>query len=345
MKILLIGGTGTISSAITMKLKDSGHDLTLLNRGQSRSHLTEGVELITGDIHNEAEVSKLLSGRTFDVVANFIAFDLSHVERDYRLFAGITKQYIFISSASAYQKPPVDAVITESTPLVNPYWEYSRNKIICEEWLMDRFREDGFPVTIVRPSHTYHSESVPVAVHGHYEYGSWQILKRMLEGKSIIIPGDGSSLWTLTHHTDFANGFIGLLGHPHVIGQAVHITSDERLTWTQIHEIIATQLGVKLNPLYVPTDLLIHAGKKYGYDFEGSLLGDKSNTVLFDNSKIKRLVPGFVATKRFDQGMAESIPHILAHPQLQKEDLDYDAFCDEIEATMKQAYDRFSNGE
>jgi len=341
MKILLIGGTGTISSAITAKLKNSGHELTLLNRGQSRNHLTEDVEVISGDINNEAEIAKLLEGRTFDVVADFIAFELSHVERDYRLFAGITKQYIFISSASAYQKPPVDAVITESTPLSNPYWQYSRNKAICEEWLMDRFREDGFPVTIVRPSHTYHRESAPVALHGHH--GSWQILKRMLEGKPVVIPGDGSSLWTVTHHADFANGFIGLLGNPHALGQAVHITNDESLTWTQIHEIIAMQLGVKLNPLYVSTDLLIHAGKKFGYDFEGALLGDKSRTVLFDNSKVKRLVPGFVATTRFDQGMAEAIPHILANPELQKEDLEYDAFCDEIEAAMKQAYDRFSD--
>ena len=341
MKILLIGGTGTISSAITEKLRKSEHELTLLNRGNRNDLVLDGIEVIQGDINSEAEIARLLEGRTFDVVADFIAFGLSQVERDYRLFAGITKQYIFISSASAYQKPPVDAVITESTPLTNPYWEYSRNKIACEEWLMDRFRKDGFPVTIIRPSHTYHKESVPVAVHGHYEYGSWQILKRMLEGKSVIIHGDGSSLWTLTHHTDFADGFIGLLGNPHAIGQAVHITSDESLTWTQIHEIIASELGVELKPLYVPTDLLIHAGKKFGYDFEGALLGDKACTVLFDNSKVKRLVPGFVAKTRFDQGMAEAIPYILSHPELQKEDLQYDAFCDEVEMAMKQAYDRF----
>lgn len=341
MKILLIGGTGTISTAITAKLYDLGHDITLLNRGQRNHRIPAGVEVITADIHKVAEVATLLKDRTFDVVADFIAFELAHVERDYRLFSGITKQYIFISSASAYQKPPVDAVITESTPLVNPYWAYSRNKIACEEWLMDRFREDGFPVTIVRPSHTYHNESVPVGVRGHN--GPWQILKRMIEGKPVIIHGDGSSLWTLTHNTDFANGFIGLLGHPQALGQAVHITSDERLTWKQIHEIIADKLGVKLNPLYVPTDLLVHAGKKFGYDFEGQLLGDKGHPVLFDNSKVKRLVPGFVATTRFDQAMAEAIPHILSHPELQTEDLAYDAFCDEMETVMKQAYDWFSD--
>jgi len=341
MKILLIGGTGTISTAITAKLSKSGHQLTLLNRGTQNEQIPENVEIINGDIRNEEEVAKLLEGRTFDVVADFIAFELAHVETDYRLFAGITKQYVFISSASAYQKPPVDAVITESTPLSNPYWGYSRNKIACEEWLMERFRKDGFPVTIVRPSHTYNNESVPVGVHGHYEYGSWQTLKRMLEGKPVLIPGDGSSLWTLTHNTDFAKGFIGLLGNPRAIGQAVHITSDESLTWTQIHEIIATQLGVKLNPLYVPTDLLVHAGKKAGYDYEGQLMGDKACTVLFDNSKIKRLVPDFVATKRFDQEIAETISYVLERPESQKEDPEFDAFCDKMVKVMKEAYDQF----
>ena len=341
MKILLIGGTGTISTAITEKLHELGHELTLLNRGKRSDLIPMGVEVIIGDIHNEAEVAKLLEGRTFDVVADFIAFDLPHVERDFRLFNGITKQFIFISSASAYQKPPVDAVITESTPLSNPYWQYSQNKMICEEWLLDCFREDGFPITIIRPSHTYSKNSVPVAVHGHH--GSWQVLKRMIEGKPVIIPGDGTSLWTVTHHTDFANAFIGLLGNPHAIGQAIHITSDESLTWTQIHEIIAAQLGVKLNPLYVPTKLLAHAGKKFGYDFEGALLGDKSNTVLFDNSKVKRLVPGFVAKTRFDQGMADVISNVLSRPELQKEDLEFDNFCDEISDAMKQVYDMFSS--
>jgi len=218
MKILLIGGTGTISMAITKMLSQTDHELTLLNRGSQNDLIPENVEIIKGDINNEEEIAKLLAGRTFDVVADFIAFGLENVERDYRLFKEITKQYIFISSASAYQKPPVDPVITESTPLANPYWEYSRNKIKCEEWLMDRFREDGFPVTIVRPSHTYNDESVPVGVHGHYEFGSWQVLKRMIEGKPVIIQGDGSSLWTLTHNSDFAKGFIGLLGNPHAIG-------------------------------------------------------------------------------------------------------------------------------
>ena len=340
MKILLIGGTGTISTAITAKLHEFGHDLTLLNRGNSNDDIPAGVEVITGDINNEAEVAKLLEDRTFDAVADFIAFELPHVERDFRLFAGKTKQYIFISSASAYQKPPVDAVITESTPLSNPYWQYSENKAVCEEWLMERFRKDGFPVTIIRPSHTYHKESVPVAVHGYH--GSWQVLQRMLLGKPVIIPGDGSSLWTLTHNTDFAKGFIGLLGNAHAIGHAVHITSDESLTWTQIHELIATRLGVKLNPLYVPSEVIIHAGKKFGYDFEGALIGDKSCTVLFDNSKVKRLVPEFVATTRFDQGLAEAIPHILSNSELQKEDLEFDAFSDEIAVAMKQVYDVFS---
>ena len=340
MKILLIGGTGTISTAISQQLQEQGHDLMLFNRGQSRTRVPEGAKLICGNIHNEEETVDLLKGQKFDVVANFIAFGLEDVQRDYRLFKDITKQYIFISSASAYQKPPVDAVITESTPLSNPYWGYSHNKMLCEEWLMERFKKDGFPVTIVRPSHTYGERSVPVALHGD-KGGSWQVLKRMIEGKPVIIPGDGSSLWTVTHNVDLAKGFIGLMANPHAIGQAVHITNDERLTWTQLHEIIADKLDVKLNPCYVSTDLLIAAGKSAGYDLEGPLLGDKSNTVIFDNTKVKRLVPEFNATIRFDQGVEQTIKHILENPELQIEDPVFDEFSDKLYTTIQELKEKF----
>ena len=339
MKILLIGGTGTISTAISQQLQEQGHDLTLFNRGQSKTHVPDGAKLICGNIHNEEETAALLVGQKFDVVANFIAFGLSDVQRDYRLFKDIAKQYIFISSASAYQKPPVDPVITESTPLSNPYWGYSHNKMLCEEWLMERFKQDGFPVTIVRPSHTYNERSVPVALHGNN--GSWQVLKRMIEGKPVIIPGDGSSLWTVTHNSDFAKGFIGLMANPHAIGQAIHITNDERLTWTQIHEIIADKLDVKLNPCYVSSDLLIATGKNAGYDFEGPLLGDKTHTVIFDNAKLKRLVPGFTATMRFDQGIEDTIKHILDNPEYQKEDPEFDEFSDKLYNAIQQLKENF----
>ena len=339
MKVLLIGGTGTISTAISQQLQEQGHDLTLFNRGQSKTRVPDGAKLICGNIHNEEETAALLAGQKFDVVANFIAFGLGDVQRDYRLFKDIAKQYIFISSASAYQKPPVDPVITESTPLSNPYWGYSHNKVLCEDWLMERFKQDGFPVTIVRPSHTYSDRSVPVALHGNN--GSWQVLKRMLEGKPVIIPGDGSSLWTVTHNSDFAKGFIGLMANPHTIGQAIHITNDERLTWTQIHEIIADKLDVKLNPCYVSSDLLIATGKSVGYDFEGPLLGDKTHTVIFDNAKLKRLVPGFTATMRFDQGIEDTIKHILDNPEYQKEDPEFDEFSDKVYNAIVQLKENF----
>ncbi|MBW8351787.1 SDR family oxidoreductase [Bacillus sp. IITD106] len=332
MKALFIGGTGTISSAITQQLAESGCDLYLLNRGTKNDDLPVGVKVITADIHDEEKVVELIKGHEFDVVADFIAFVPEHVERDYRLFNGKTKQYIFISSASAYQKPLSDYRITEGTPLSNPYWEYSRNKIACEDYLMKQYRDNGFPVTIVRPSHTYSERSIPLGVHGNN--GSWQVAKRMLENKPVIIHGDGTSLWTLTHNHDFAKGFIGLMGNIHAIGESVHITSDESVTWNQIYEVIADALGVKLNAVHVPSEFLDACSK---YDFRGGLIGDKANTVVFDNSKLKRLVPDFVATTRVDQGIKQTVQYILEHPELQKEDPEFDTWCDRVIEALDEA--------
>lgn len=332
MKALFIGGTGTISSAITRQLAEQGHELYLLNRGNRVSGLPEGVRSLQADINDEEAVAKLIEDLSFDVVADFIAFVPSHLERDYRLFKDKTKQFIFISSASAYQKPLSDYRITESTPLSNPYWEYSRNKIACEDYLMTQYREQGFPITIVRPSHTYSERSIPLGVHGRQ--GSWQVAKRMLENKPVIIHGDGTSLWTMTHSEDFAKGFIGLMGNLHAIGEAVGITSDESLTWNQIHECIAASLGVKLNAVHVPSSFLAACSD---LDFTGGLIGDKANSVVFDNSKLKRLVPGFVATTRFDQGIKSTIDHILAHPELQREDAEFDDWCDRVVQAMEAA--------
>jgi len=326
MKALFIGGTGTISMAITRAL--AAHpdwELYLLNRGTRAQELPAGVKCITADVGDEAQTREALEGMTFDCVCDFIAFVPEQLERDVRLFAGRTKQFMFISSASAYQKPLSDYRITESTPLHNPYWAYSRNKIACEEYLMKQYRENGFPVTIVRPSHTYDERNVPLGAHG--ANGSWQVLKRMLKGKPVIIHGDGTSLWTVTHNTDFARGFIGLMGNIHAIGEAYHITSDESVTWNQIYAVIADELGVALNAYYVPSDFLHEAGK---YDFAGSLTGDKANTVVFDNSKIKRAVPGFVCTVRADQGLRATVRHMLATPALQREDPEFDAWCDRV---------------
>lgn len=325
MKALFIGGTGIISSAISSSLVEQGWELYLINRGNRSERIPAGAKLLKADINDEALINSLIKDKNFDVVADFIAFVPSQVERDIRLFSGKTKQYIFISSASAYQKPLSDFRITESTPLANPYWEYSRNKIACEELLMAEYRNNGFPVTIVRPSHTYDNSSIPLGVHGNN--GSWQVIKRMLENKPVIIHGDGSSLWTLTYNTDFANGFIGLMGNIHAIGEAIHITSDESLTWNQIYEIIASVLGVKLNAVHIATDYLASSSD---YDFTGSLLGDKSNTVVFDNSKVKRLVPGFNATVRFDQGVRFVLENIFSHPEFQTEDKEFDVWCDTV---------------
>lgn len=332
MKILFIGGTGTISMAISRLLLSQGHTLYLLNRGSRNTGFNGDLIELKADINDEDAVAALLKDLSFDVVADFIAFVPSQLERDYRLFKDKTKQFIYISSASAYQKPLSHYCICEGTPLANPYWEYSRNKIAGEDYLMKLYREEGFPVTIVRPSHTYDERSVPLGVHG--EKGSYSVIKRMLAGKPVIIHGDGTSLWTLTHNTDFAKGFIGLMGNIHAIGEAVQITSDESVTWNQIYQIIADALGVKLTAVHVSSEFLDACSD---YDFAGSLLGDKANSVVFDNSKLKRLVPGFTATIRADQGIKNTVDYVLSHPECQKEDPEFDDWCDKVVAAVENA--------
>ena len=339
MKVLFIGGTGTISMAITRLLAQQGHELFLLNRGSRADELPENVTVLKADINDEAEINKLIGDMSFDAVGEFIGFVPSQVERDIRLFRGRTKQYIYISSASAYQKPLSDCVITESTPAANPFWQYSRDKIACEELLMKEYRENGFPVTIVRPSHTYDERSVPLGVHGHN--GSWQVLKRIIEGKKVIIHGDGTSLWTITHNSDFAKGYAGLVGNIHAIGQTYHITSDETVTWNQIYSIIADALGKELKACHVSSEFLAAVSD---LDLEGSLIGDKANTVIFDNSKIKRAVPGFTATVRADQGIRSTVRNILSHHELQTPDPEFDQWCDKVIAAYEKAKEAVING-
>lgn len=331
MKILLIGGTGTISSAITRQLSETAHEIYLLNRGNRNEDVPENIRIIIADINDEAEVKKKLEGITFDAVCEFIGFEKQHVERDYRLFHGKTKQYLYISSASAYNKPVRDYRITEATSLANPFWIYSQNKIACEDFLMQMYRENGFPVTIIRPSHTYSERSIPLGVHGRT--GSWQVAQRMLEGKPVIIHGDGTSLWTLTNNEDFARGFIGLIGNPHAIGEAFQITSDETVTWNQIYQIIADCLGVELKAYHVSSEFLASVSE---YDLMGSLIGDKANSVVFDNTKLKQAVPGFQATVRVEQGLKETIQYILAHKELQIIDEEFDAWCDKVIEKMEE---------
>ena len=332
MKALFIGGTGTISMAITRLAVMRGWELYLLNRGNRSEELPEGVHVIQGDVNDEAACAKLLAGMKFDTVCDFIGFVPEQLERDYRLFAGKTKQFMYISSASAYQKPMSNYRITEGTPLVNPYWEYSRNKIACEEFLMKMYRENGFPVTIIRPSHTYDERNVPMGVHGNG--GSWQVIKRMMAGKPVIIHGDGTSLWTMTHNSDFAKAFVGLMGNAHALGEAFQITSDETLTWNQIYQTIADALGVELHPYYVSSEFLASVSD---YDFTGSLIGDKSNSVVFDNQKLKRAVPDFVVSVRLDQGIRNTIQNILAHTEFQNDDPEFDDWCDKVIAALENA--------
>jgi nucleoside-diphosphate-sugar epimerase len=339
MKLLLIGGTGIISTSISKRALELGWELWILNRGNRPVEFKKGggsLHRISCDISNEAEVKEKLAGEHFDAVADFIAFVPAQVERDYRLFKGKTSQYIFISSASAYQKPLNSYRITEGTPLSNPYWEYSRNKIACEEYLMKVYREEGFPVTIVRPSHTYDERSVPLGVHG--KNGSWQTIKRILDGKPVIIHGDGTSLWTMTASADFARAFTGLVGNIHALGEAVQVTSDETLSWNQIYQSIADALGKPLKAVHVSSEFLAQAGPEFG--FTGSLIGDKAVSVVFDNSKLKQLVPGFRSKIRFGQGIRETIQYVLAHPELQKEDPEFDAFCDKVISSLEKALER-----
>ncbi len=336
MKALFIGGTGTISMGIVRRLsEDPLWEVYLLNRGNRNAEVPANVKQITGDINNEEDIRAKLDGMEFDVVSDFIAFDVKAVERDYRLFNGRTKQYIFISSASAYNKPAAHHVITEGTTLANPYWEYSRNKIACEEYLLGKYREEGFPVTIVRPSHTYDERNIPLGVHGNK--GFYQVIRRMQQGKPVIIQGDGSSLWALTFNRDFAVGFTGLMGNRHAIGEAFQITGDEILSWDQIYRTIADALGVELKPYHVSSDFLSEVGVKYGYDFRGSLLGDKSVSVIFDNSKLKRLVPQMTTTIPFHKGVRIALEYVLAHPEKYEEDPEFDAFCDKVIEALEAA--------
>lgn len=298
MKVLFIGGTGFISTAVSRMAIERGMELYLLNRG-IRSTEIPGAHQLTGDIHHPESMRNALKDHQFDVVVDWIAFTPEDIERDLQVFRGRTKQFVFISSASAYQKPVVNYIINESTPLENPFWEYSRNKIACEELLMKAYRDEDFPLTIVRPSFTYNTY-LPVAIGG---FGCYTLADRMLKGKPIIVHGDGTSLWVNTHAEDFAKGFLGLLGNEKAIGQAFHITSDEVLTWNQIYQTIADVLGVEAKMIHIPTDFIIKEVPR----LTGDLLGDKTWSAVFDNSRIKSFVPEFHATIPFREGMHRAL--------------------------------------
>ena len=335
MTYLFIGGTGNISKYITKKLLERGDTVYLVNRGNRNAGLTGDVRYLTADINTDegAEaVREYIQDMQFDAVADFIVFTAAQAERDFNLFNGKTKQYLTFSSASVYQTPLVSPWITEATPLKNPLWLYSRNKIEVEEFFAKKYRECDFPITMIRPSHTYGETYLPLAVDGK---NGWSVVKRMLEGKPVIIPGDGTSLWVLTHSSDFAKGFVGLLGNIHAIGETYHITTDELVTWNQVYQVVADTLGVKANFVHVSSEFLAETRPNGG--LLGSLLGDKSNSVIFDNSKLKRVVPDYLCTKRMDQGIAESVRYMMNHPETQIEDPDFDEYCDKLIAALQRA--------
>lgn len=306
MKVLFIGGTGNISIACTRLALEKGYDVFHLNRGNTENPFGNQVNSIKADINDQESITNALKGLKFDVVANFIAYASEDIRRDYEFFQDKTDQYIFISSASAYQKPPTHPVITESTPLKNPFWQYSRNKISCENYLNELYRDKDFPITIIRPSLTYETV-IPAAI------GSWDdftIVDRIRNGKKIIVHGDGSSLWTITHSEDFARGFVGLLGHQQAIGHSFHITSDEILTWNQIYEAIGLAAGKIPDMIHISSEFIARFD-----DFQlGNLLGDKANSVIFDNSKIKSFVPEFQALIPFKEGIKRTVEWFEEQP-------------------------------
>jgi nucleoside-diphosphate-sugar epimerase len=329
MNVLFIGGTGIISTACAELAVARGHRVTLLNR--SLRPPIAGAHALTADISDAGATAKAIAGRKWDSVVDFIAFHPADIESRLALFRGRTSQFIFISSASAYQKPLTDQLITESTPLCNPLWDYSRNKIACEERLMRAYREEGFPATIIRPSLTYGSFIVPVSVNSWLK--GYTVIDRMRRGLPVIIPGDGLTLWTITHNTDFAKGLVGLLAHTGSIGHAFHITSDEAPTWNQIYQMTADAAGVSSPKfVHIASDFIVACIPS----MTGSLLGDKSHTAIFDNSKIKRFVPEYVATLRFREGIARTISWFDADPARKQIDDAASAEWDRLIA----AYDR-----
>ena len=333
MKVLFIGGTGLISTACTQLAAERGIEMFLLNRGRSRTdEVPEGVTVLTANVREPGALAGAIEGHRFDAVVNWINFTVPEVERDIAVFDGKVGQYIFISSASAYQKPPSDYLITESAPLVNAHWQYSRDKAACEERLVEQNRKTGFPFTVVRPSLTYGQSLVPLCVGS---WGKpWTIMDRMMRGQKIIVPGDGTSLWQVTWNGDFAKGLVGLLGNQRAIGHAFHITTDEVLTWNQIYQEAGHAVGVEPDIVHIPTDLI----SAYMPEEEGNLWGDKAWSVVLDNSKIKRFVPDFVCTTTWAQGVRRAVAWFQADPARQAIDDEANAAWDKLIAAYLKAF-------
>ncbi len=319
LRVLFVGGSGIISSASTRLAVERGLEVTLLNRGTGRREVPDGVEQVVADVRDPGSVRDALGSREFDAVVDWVAFTPDHVRTDLELFEGRTGQYVFISSASAYQTPAARLPIRESTPLRNPFWQYSRDKIACEDLLVAAYRDRGLPVTIVRPTHTYDRTVIP------FDAG-WTFVERMRRGQEVVVHGDGSSLWTLTHHADFARGFVPLLGDPRTLGEAFHITSDEAPTWDAIAHSLARAAGTEARIVHVPSDAIAAVDPQWG----ASLLGDKTHSSVFDNSKLRSVVPDFVATIPFEQGAREVVAWYDEDPTRRTVDPHHDRLMDEL---------------
>jgi nucleoside-diphosphate-sugar epimerase len=323
LSVLIMGGTGTISTEVVRRAAAVGHRVTVLNRGQSadsgRPPLPPAVRTLTADVRDAAAMRAAIGSEDFDVVVDFLGFVPDHVRADIELFSGRTGQYVFISSASAYQTPPARLPVTESTPLRNPFWQYSRDKIACEDLLVATYRETGFPMTIVRPSHTYDATSVPID-------GGWTVVDRMRRGQPVVVPGDGTSLWTLTHSRDFAVAFVGLLGEPGTLGQAFHITGDEALPWNRIFTDLARAAGVEPTLVHVPSEVIA----RHDPDLGAGLLGDKAHSMVFDNSLVRTIVPGWRALTPFAQGAREMVAWHDADPRRKRIDQRLNALFDRL---------------
>ncbi|MCR4924875.1 MAG: SDR family oxidoreductase [Clostridiales bacterium] len=339
MRALLVGGTGRISTSVTYELLKQGWDVSALNRGGKNTILPERVTKIVANINDEATVSAMLANQNYDVIVQFISFKPNNIERDARLFKNKSKQYIFISSASVYSKTQDSYILNENSAVGNPFWKYAQEKLECERLLKAAYNNYEVPLTIVRPSHIYNDSYVPVGFHGYN--GSWQVLKRMLDGKPVIVHGDGTSLWTITHAVDFAKGLVGIMGNSNAIGETFNIVSDEAFTWNQMYQMIADALGVELKTYNVPSEMLSCLSPD-SKDLRGRLTGDKSNCMVFDNSKIKNFVPGFKTSIPFAEGVKETIENILANPEYQRADEHFDYFCDRLISACEDLKNNFN---
>jgi nucleoside-diphosphate-sugar epimerase len=330
MRILFIGGTGIISTSCTSEALQQGHELFHLNRGSHPDRTPRGVTTLKSDIRDSRQVEKVVAGHRFDCVVNWVAFEPDHVRQDMELLGPLTSHYIFISSASVYLKPPPHWIVTEETPVGNPYWSYAQSKIACEEILLEGHSKDGFPATIVRPSHTYNDGWIPTPIGSR----DFTVARRLLDGKKVISPGDGQSLWTLTHSEDFAKGFTGLLGNQESIGEIFHITSDEARTWDAFYGIIGKALGVEADIVHIPSTVVNEISPSMGQ----GLMGDKGYSMVFDNSKIRRFVPGFNTSISFSEGLRRSLEWFEENPSRKVVDPAKDAEIDKVLRVWKERF-------